>query len=129
MILLELAQNEVSTFTSNVADAVPDVPVEEGEGAAVESEDDGSGGAFNPITGEINWDCPCLGGMAHGPCGQQFRDAFSCFVYSEDEPKGINCVDRFKLMQDCFREHPDVYAEGECHIILHPLAFTAYMPL
>lgn len=24
-------------------------------------------GAFNPETGEINWDCPCLGGMAHGP--------------------------------------------------------------
>ena len=24
-------------------------------------------GAFDPETGEINWDCPCLGGMAHGP--------------------------------------------------------------
>jgi len=24
-------------------------------------------GAFNEETGEINWDCPCLGGMAHGP--------------------------------------------------------------
>lgn len=69
-------------------------------------------GAFNPVTGEINWDCPCLGGMAHGPCGPQFREAFSCFVYSEDEPKGINCVEKFKAMQDCFREHPDVYAEG-----------------
>ena len=31
--------------------------------------------------GEINWDCPCLGGMPHGPCGQEFRDAFSCFHY------------------------------------------------
>ena len=75
------------------------------------SESGASGGAFNPETGEINWDCPCLGGMAHGPCGQQFRDAFSCFVYSEDEPKGINCVDKFKAMQDCFREHPEVYGE------------------
>ena len=68
-----------------------------------------SEGAFNPETGEINWDCPCLGGMAHGPCGQEFRDAFSCFVYSEKEPKGIECIDRFKVMQDCFRAHPDVY--------------------
>jgi intermembrane space import and assembly protein 40 len=49
--------------------------------------------------------------MAHGPCGPQFREAFSCFVYSEDEPKGIDCVERFKAMQDCFREHPDVYGE------------------
>jgi len=69
-------------------------------------------GAFNPTTGEINWDCPCLGGMAHGPCGPQFREAFSCFVFSEEEPKGINCVEKFKAMQDCFREHPEIYAEG-----------------
>lgn len=75
--------------------------------------DDGGsgGGAYNPTTGEINWDCPCLGGMAHGPCGQQFREAFSCFVFSEEEPKGINCVDKFKAMQNCFREHPEVYRD------------------
>ena len=67
--------------------------------------------AFNPDTGEINWDCPCLGGMAHGPCGEQFKAAFSCFVYSTEEPKGFDCVDFFKEMQKCFQEHPDVYAE------------------
>lgn len=84
--------------------------------------------AFNPETGEINWDCPCLGGMAHGPCGEEFKAAFSCFVYSQEEPKGIECIDKFKYviipsfirfeantnkirrgMQDCFRQHPDVY--------------------
>ncbi|CAI7646816.1 unnamed protein product [Penicillium glandicola] len=65
--------------------------------------------AFNPETGEINWDCPCLGGMAHGPCGEDFKAAFSCFVYSEEEPKGIDCVEKFKAMQDCFRQHPEVY--------------------
>jgi intermembrane space import and assembly protein 40 len=74
--------------------------------------DDSGGGAFNPETGEINWDCPCLGGMAHGPCGPEFREAFSCFVYSEDEPKGINCVEKFQGMQNCFREHPEIYASG-----------------
>lgn len=31
--------------------------------------------------GSINWGCPCLGGMATGPCGSQFREAFSCFHY------------------------------------------------
>ncbi|KAH7339871.1 hypothetical protein B0J17DRAFT_569919 [Rhizoctonia solani] len=73
--------------------------------------DAASQGAFNPETGEINWDCPCLGGMAHGPCGPQFREAFSCFVHSNEEPKGVDCVEKFKAMQDCFREHPDVYGE------------------
>ncbi|KAH3971674.1 mitochondrial import inner membrane translocase TIM40 [Parastagonospora nodorum] len=66
-------------------------------------------GAFNPETGEINWDCPCLGGMATGPCGEQFKAAFSCFVYSEEEPKGMDCIDKFKDMQNCFREYPEVY--------------------
>ena len=42
----------------------------------------------------------------------QFREAFSCFVFSEEEPKGIDCVEKFKAMQDCFRENPDVYGEG-----------------
>jgi mitochondrial intermembrane space import and assembly protein 40 len=58
---------------------------------------------LDPETGEINWDCPCLGDMPHGPCGQQFRKAFSCFVHSEAEPKGQDCIDAFGEMQDCFR--------------------------
>ncbi|OMP82066.1 Mitochondrial intermembrane space import and assembly protein 40 [Diplodia seriata] len=68
-------------------------------------------GAFNPETGEINWDCPCLGGMAHGPCGEQFKAAFSCFVFSKEEPKGMDCIDKFKGMQDCFRQYPEIYGE------------------
>ena len=82
-------------------------------GIAVEESEEQTGqqSAYDPETGEINWDCPCLGGMAHGPCGEQFKLAFSCFVYSEAEPKGIDCVDKFKAMQDCFREHPDVYKD------------------
>lgn len=67
--------------------------------------------AYNPDTGEINWDCPCLGGMAHGPCGEEFKEAFSCFVYSEAEPKGIDCVEKFRGMQECFRRYPEYYAE------------------
>ncbi len=73
-------------------------------------EEASSEGAFNPATGEINWDCPCLGGMAHGPCGEEFRAAFSCFVFSEEDPKGMDCIENFQGMQDCFREHPNVYA-------------------
>jgi intermembrane space import and assembly protein 40 len=55
-------------------------------------------GAFNPETGEINWDCPCLGGMADGPCGDEFKAAFSCFVYSQEEPKGVDCIENFKYV-------------------------------
>lgn len=61
-------------------------------------EEAGQQGAFNPETGEINWDCPCLGGMAHGPCGEEFKAAFSCFVYSNEEPKGMDCIDKFQYV-------------------------------
>ncbi|WFD35062.1 Oxidoreductase [Malassezia cuniculi] len=81
------------------------------EEAAADGEEDPAEVAFDERTGEINWDCPCLGGMAHGPCGEEFKQAFSCFVFSEADPKGIDCVDKFKLMQDCFRRHPEVYAD------------------
>ncbi|SCU97627.1 LAFA_0G12376g1_1 [Lachancea sp. 'fantastica'] len=67
--------------------------------------------AYDPETGVINWDCPCLGGMAQGPCGEEFKAAFSCFVYSEEDPKGVDCIEKFKGMQECFRKYPDYYAE------------------
>ncbi|PVH76772.1 hypothetical protein DL98DRAFT_517763 [Cadophora sp. DSE1049] len=84
---------------------------DEGEEGGMEGLEDEAGqqGAFNPETGEINWDCPCLGGMAHGPCGEEFKAAFSCFVYSTEEPKGVECIEKFKGMQDCFRLHPEMY--------------------
>jgi intermembrane space import and assembly protein 40 len=75
--------------------AQQDAPPSEGGIEGLEAEA-GQQGAFNPETGEINWDCPCLGGMATGPCGEQFKAAFSCFVYSEEEPKGMDCIDKFK---------------------------------
>ena len=86
--------------------------LDEKEGGIPSEEEASSQGAFDPVTGKINWDCPCLGGMAYGPCGMQFREAFSCFVFSEEDPKGIDCVEKFKAMQDCFRENPDVYGDG-----------------
>lgn len=87
-------------------------------GAAVDDdeEEDPRQAAFNPETGEINWDCPCLGGMAHGVCGEQFREAFSCFVYSKEEPKGQDCIEKFRGMQECFAAHPEVYGEGELRV-------------
>ena len=47
--------------------------------------------------------------MAHGPCGEQFKAAFSCFVFSTEEPKGVDCIEKFKDMQNCFREYPEHY--------------------
>lgn len=77
------------------ADQKDDVAAVAADPAQLEAEADQQG-AFNPETGEINWDCPCLGGMAHGPCGEEFKAAFSCFVFSQEDPKGMDCIDNFK---------------------------------
>ncbi|KAJ4451605.1 Mitochondrial intermembrane space import and assembly protein 40-B [Periplaneta americana] len=63
--------------------------------------------------GSINWSCPCLGGMATGPCGVEFREAFSCFHYSEAEPKGSDCYEAFKTMQECMAKYPTLYNKDE----------------
>lgn len=76
-----------------------------------EANADSQSAAYNPETGEINWDCPCLGGMAQGPCGTEFKSAFSCFVTSDAEPKGMDCLDDFRAMQECFRRYPEHYKD------------------
>lgn len=63
--------------------------------------------------GDINWNCPCLGGMASGPCGSQFKEAFSCFHYSKEEVKGSDCIDHFRNMQECMQKYPELYPQEE----------------
>ncbi|KAI6661067.1 hypothetical protein LOD99_13789 [Oopsacas minuta] len=62
-------------------------------------------------TGDINWKCPCLGGIADSPCGEEFKDAFTCFHYSEGEIKGAECIESFKKFQTCVEAHPGVYGD------------------
>lgn len=103
------AQRRAQARASSTREAsIEPTPLTDGSPLELEEEAEQQG-AFNEETGEINWDCPCLGGMADGPCGEQFKAAFSCFVFSKEEPKGIDCIEHFKTMQNCFREHPDVY--------------------
>lgn len=59
--------------------------------------------------GQINWNCPCLGGMASGPCAWPFREAFSCFHYSTAEIKGIDCITEFDKLQECMKKYPKLY--------------------
>ncbi|KAG0294384.1 Oxidoreductase [Linnemannia gamsii] len=97
-------------FLEPSAATTPD-PTPSSSTSSSSSEPRDQSAAFNPETGEINWDCPCLGGMAQPPCGDAFKEAFSCFVFSTSEPKGYDCVDKFQAMQECFRANPEVYAD------------------
>ena len=63
--------------------------------------------------GQINWNCPCLGGMASGPCGYQFREAFTCFHNSQEELKGGDCIEKFHIMQDCMAKYPNLYPKDD----------------
>lgn len=107
--VIEVIEEQIPLENGEIAEVVEEVvstiPAGELEQEAEQQ------GAFNEETGEINWDCPCLGGMASGPCGEEFKTAFSCFIYSKEEPKGIECIENFKNMQDCFRRYPEVYSD------------------
>jgi len=84
--------------------------ISDSENEAESEEDVGEpASAVNPETGEINWDCPCLKSALEPPCGHTFKAAFSCFVSSKTEPKGIDCQELFKVMQECFQAHPEKY--------------------
>ena len=51
--------------------------------------------------------------MASGPCGSQFKEAFSCFHYSTEEVKGSECIDNFRNMQECMQRYPELYPQEE----------------
>lgn len=51
--------------------------------------------------------------MATGPCGVEFREAFSCFHYSTAEPKGSDCLEPFRQMSECMAQYPNVYGNKD----------------
>ncbi|KAL0596671.1 Mitochondrial intermembrane space import and assembly protein 40 [Plecturocebus cupreus] len=51
--------------------------------------------------------------MASGPCGKQFKSAFSCFHYSSEEIQGSDCVEQFWAMQGCMWKYPDLYPQED----------------
>ncbi|KRX49839.1 Mitochondrial intermembrane space import and assembly protein 40 [Trichinella britovi] len=59
--------------------------------------------------GEINWNCPCLGGMVAGPCGYDFRQAFGCFHKSTADPRGSDCMEQFSQLNECLSKYPNLY--------------------
>ena len=63
--------------------------------------------------GDINWNCPCIGSTASGPCGFEFRDAFSCFHYSKSETKGSECLEKFQTLNACMAEYPGLFKKDE----------------
>nr|CAB3263827.1 mitochondrial intermembrane space import and assembly protein 40-A-like [Phallusia mammillata] len=67
-------------------------------------------GAILP-NGEINWECPCLGNLPNGPCGPDFREAFSCWVDNREDESTFaeKCYENFVKWESCLSEHKDVY--------------------
>lgn len=57
--------------------------------------------------------CPCIATMKDGPCGDSFVAAYRCFLESETEPKGMDCMEQFTGMQSCMSKHPEEYADDD----------------
>ncbi|KAI8384954.1 uncharacterized protein BYT42DRAFT_564193 [Radiomyces spectabilis] len=47
-----------------------------------------------------------LGGVSTSPCGE---GECSCFVYSDADPKGGDCIEKFKAVQNYSSQYPGAY--------------------
>jgi intermembrane space import and assembly protein 40 len=71
--------------------------------------------AVDPITGKIDFSCPCMGNKPKGPCGEIFKKAFTCFVKNYDTTTGkirtelVDCTKLIDSMNTCFRKYPNIY--------------------
>lgn len=92
-------------FSSNSKDVVYKMTTEELKSSSLVSIP--NMGVIN-YNGDINWECPCLGGLPYSKCGTEFREAFSCFYYSERDKNGTECVDYFDDLFSCFQKHPEL---------------------
>ncbi|KAI0566884.1 translocase MPT [Gracilaria domingensis] len=68
--------------------------------------------------------CPCIAPMKEGSCGDSFIEAYKCFLQSETEPKGMDCMEQFKTMQSCLAEHPEEYNLEDDETDADPFAAT-----
>ena len=64
--------------------------------------------AIDPITGDINWACECLGNNTKGPCADLFKRAFTLFVKSQKDHT-IDFSSEMAEMQKCMSKHPQLY--------------------
>ncbi|KAD6454365.1 hypothetical protein E3N88_09071 [Mikania micrantha] len=54
-------------------------------------------------------ECPCIQNLRSGPCGSQFSEAFLCFMKSNAEEKGSDCVHPFVALQRCIQTNPNAF--------------------
>mmetsp|Transcript_33288 Transcript_33288/g.55828 ORF Transcript_33288/g.55828 Transcript_33288/m.55828 type:complete len:111 (+) Transcript_33288:168-500(+) len=55
--------------------------------------------------------CPCVADVKEGVCGEAFVGSFSCFIRSQEEEKGSDCLEYFKQLQDCIVKNPQAFEE------------------
>lgn len=83
--------------------------------------------------GELNWTCPCLGGLPYGPCGFEFREFFGCLHKTQEidtknaqeigdatkaaqeaeTTKAQECFPKFAAMKECFSHFPKLYPPND----------------
>ncbi|XP_031269879.1 mitochondrial intermembrane space import and assembly protein 40 homolog [Pistacia vera] len=56
-------------------------------------------------------ECPCIADLRKGPCGEQFSEAFLCFLKSTSEEKGSDCVHPFVALQNCIKANPNAFSK------------------
>ncbi|XP_035234002.1 mitochondrial intermembrane space import and assembly protein 40-B-like [Stegodyphus dumicola] len=51
--------------------------------------------------------------MAVGPCSVEFRESLTCFHNSTADPKGSDCLEQFREMNECMARYPALYKKTD----------------
>lgn len=51
--------------------------------------------------------------MVVGPCSVEFRESLSCFHESTADPKGSDCLEQFREMNECMSKYPGLYKKND----------------
>ncbi|KAG0670900.1 Oxidoreductase [Maudiozyma exigua] len=54
---------------------------------------------------QIDWDSPSVMKVTNGNCGNEFKDAFQCFLKSKQIERGSDCIDTFNKIQNCLSKY------------------------
>lgn len=93
---------ESKNFAENLVERAKQSEQEEAQGAIRED-------------GSINWECPCIQREVVGPCGVEFRTAFSAYVEMKkegDTKPSENFMAAIKEFNSCSVKYPEYYFSG-----------------
>eukprot|EP00033_Pygsuia_biforma_P001250 GCRY01001416.1.p1 GENE.GCRY01001416.1~~GCRY01001416.1.p1 ORF type:complete len:153 (-),score=20.22 GCRY01001416.1:199-657(-) len=109
----KLFQKQDESSTGELNHDHPEVSAATAQASSSQENSPFGGNTSEAIKGQTSadiwWECPCLEHIMKSPCSAEFKEAFSCYVDSREEPKGMDCIKSFQKLHECLTKHPEIF--------------------